>query len=193
MEQAYVYKWTHIPTLKWYVGSRTAKNCHPDDGYICSSRTVKPLIKANPNEWTRDIIDVGSAQAMKELEAEILQLFDAASDPRSFNKNNAKSNAGWNKGLKGSQVPWNKGLKGSQVAWNKGLAKEQQPNYGKKHPGKPWTRSEKGETMLEDLKDRNKVRNAEQATCPHCGKTGQKIAMSRFHFDRCAFTQKGGV
>jgi hypothetical protein len=38
---AYVYKWTHIPTSKWYVGSRTAPGCHPDDGYICSSKLIK--------------------------------------------------------------------------------------------------------------------------------------------------------
>ena len=34
--QAFLYKWTHIPTQKWYVGSRTAVGCHIDDGYICS-------------------------------------------------------------------------------------------------------------------------------------------------------------
>jgi hypothetical protein len=31
------------------------------------------------------------------------------------------------------------------------------------------------------LSDRNKVR----ASCPHCGKEGQRIAMLRFHFDNC--------
>ena len=31
--QAYLYKWIHIPTQKWYVGSRTAKGCHQADGY----------------------------------------------------------------------------------------------------------------------------------------------------------------
>ena len=180
MEQAYVYKWTHIPTLKWYVGSRTAKNCHPDDGYICSSRTVKPLIKANPNEWTREIIDVGSAQAMKELEAEILQLFDAASDPRSFNKNNAKSNAGWNKGLKGSQVPWNKGLSG-----------EKSHRYGKKlNYKKGYTKSEKHFKMVETLREQNKIRNAEQLICTQCQKAGEGPAMYRWHFANCR--QKGG-
>lgn len=85
---AYVYKWTHIPTLRWYVGCRYATGCHPDDGYICSSKIVKPLIKANPEEWRREIIAVGSKVDMLELEHEILTLFDAAKDSRSFNKNN---------------------------------------------------------------------------------------------------------
>jgi len=90
MTQAYVYKWTHIPTLKWYVGSRSKKGCHPDDGYICSSEIVKPLIKSCPNEWRREIIAVGDPIEMRELEFEILNLFDAATDPRSFNKSNGR-------------------------------------------------------------------------------------------------------
>ena len=88
MTISYVYKWTHIPTLKWYVGSRTAKGCHPNDGYICTSSLVKPMIITNPKEWQRTIIDTGTRDDMINLEAEILQLFDAKNDPRSFNKQN---------------------------------------------------------------------------------------------------------
>ena len=29
--------------------------------------------------------------------------------------------------------------------------------------------------------------NKVQATCPHCGKTGQKLVMGKWHFDRCKF------
>jgi hypothetical protein len=47
--KAYLYRWTHIPSQKWYVGSRTGKGCHPDDGYICSSKIVKPMITENKN------------------------------------------------------------------------------------------------------------------------------------------------
>ena len=36
---AYVYKWIHIPTGKWYIGSRTRVGSHPDDGYYCSEIT----------------------------------------------------------------------------------------------------------------------------------------------------------
>lgn len=88
MTRAYVYKWTHLPTMKYYVGSRTAKKCHPDDGYICSSREVKSLIVEHPEEWTRTIVAVGSPEEMYQLETEILQLFDCKHDSRSFNKHN---------------------------------------------------------------------------------------------------------
>lgn len=100
MTQAYVYKWTHIPTMKWYIGSRTAKNSHVNDGYICSSRVVKPLIEEHPNEWIRTIVGVGTVDEMYQLETEILQLFDAKNDPRSFNRSNNEHPRGATYGMK---------------------------------------------------------------------------------------------
>lgn len=85
---AYVYKWTHLPTLKWYIGSRTGKGCHPDDGYLCSSKIVKPMILESRSNWSREIIAVGSVDEMLFLEAEILETTDAKNDPRSFNQHN---------------------------------------------------------------------------------------------------------
>lgn len=96
MTIAYVYKWTHIPTLKWYIGSRCQKGCHPNDGYICSSRIVKPMIQNNPNEWIREIIATGKQKEMAALEIEILECVDAMHDPRSFNQSNGNG-PGWNK------------------------------------------------------------------------------------------------
>ena len=140
MTTAFVYKWTHIPTLKWYVGVRTAKGCHPDDGYICSSKRVKPLIKKSPNEWVRTVIEVGEPEAMLALEAEILDCVDALNDSRSWNLHNGDgkfttrgipnpllAERNRNREQRGSanpmygKDPWNKGKKGSQVAWNKGV------------------------------------------------------------------------
>lgn len=85
---AYVYKWIHIPSLKWYIGSRTSKKSHLNDNYICSSRIVKPMIIANKNEWRREILATGSPIEMRLLEAEILNLVDAKNDLRSFNQHN---------------------------------------------------------------------------------------------------------
>ena len=88
MTLAYVYKWTHLPTMKYYIGSRTSKGCHPNDGYTCSSKSIKPLIEKNPQEWQRTIIATGDPNEMYKLETDILQTFDCANDPRSFNKHN---------------------------------------------------------------------------------------------------------
>jgi hypothetical protein len=98
-ETAYVYKWVHLPTLMWYVGSRTAQGCHPNDGYICSSQIMPSIIK-NPKEWHREIIDIGSKKDMFDLETEILQTMDAMNDPQSFNGHNNNFPLCNNKGKK---------------------------------------------------------------------------------------------
>ena len=85
---AYVYKWVYKPNLSWYVGSRTAKNAYVNDGYICSSKIVKPLILKNPTDWERSIVATGTKEEMRELESELLTLVDAAHEPRSYNKHN---------------------------------------------------------------------------------------------------------
>ena len=88
MTVAFVDKWTHIPSLKWYVGSRTAKGCHPDDGYIASAKLLKNHILENKDEWKREIISIDSVKNVLNLETEILQMFDARYDPRSWNRHN---------------------------------------------------------------------------------------------------------
>ena len=97
----YVYKWTYKPTLMWYVGSRTSRNANIDDGYICSSRTVRTMILNNKDDWERTIVATGTAEEMYDLETEILQLIDARADRRSYNQHNNDGIAqpGWNRGI----------------------------------------------------------------------------------------------
>lgn len=85
---AFVYKWVELSTQKWYIGSRTAKGCHPDDGYICSSKAVKPLIQSNPQDWVRTVLETGEPAEMRELESELLTTLDAKNAPMSFNMHN---------------------------------------------------------------------------------------------------------
>jgi len=49
---------------------------------------VKPMIIDNPSEWVREIVATGAASDMREFEVEVLELFDAKNDSRSFNKHN---------------------------------------------------------------------------------------------------------
>jgi hypothetical protein len=84
----FVYKWTELSTGKWYIGSRTKKGCHINDGYICSSKIVKPLIEKNKNDWVREIIAIGSAKAMREFETKLLQELNASNDNMSYNRSN---------------------------------------------------------------------------------------------------------
>lgn len=88
METSYVYKWIHKPTQKWYIGSRTCKLAHPNDGYICSSKIVKPMIIANPIEWERHILAIGNSKDMRKKEHQLLKLYNAAKNPMSYNRSN---------------------------------------------------------------------------------------------------------
>jgi len=119
---AFVYKWTHKPTLNWYVGSHTAKGCHPEDGYICSSRVVKPLIQTNPSEWERTILEIGTPKEMRMLETLILETVDAMNDPRSFNQNNGNGIFG-NTGKQFSQAHKNAKSVSAKIAMNRSETK----------------------------------------------------------------------
>jgi|APCry1669190327_1035288.scaffolds.fasta_scaffold32487_1 hypothetical protein len=88
MTRAFVYVWKNTKSLRWYLGSHTRKNCHPDNGYTCSSKIVKPLIKQNPEQWQRTILAIGTPSEMLALEAELLEMLDAKHDVRSFNMHN---------------------------------------------------------------------------------------------------------
>lgn len=172
---AFVYKWTHLPTMKWYVGSRWAKGCHPDDGYICSSEEVEPLIKSNPNDWVRNIIAVGEPQSMYDLESEILQTVDAKNDPRSFNKHN--NDGKFNTiGIE----PWNKGKK-----FPDSPKKTEEHNRANSlaHLGRKRTQVEC---------DSMKVPKSE-LTCPQCGLVGRGGIMKRHHFNNCGKSANLGV
>ena len=72
MTSPFVYMWLHPASGRWYIGSRTAKGCRQDDGYICSSKTVKPLILANPADWVRTILFVGDKPTVLQVEKELL-------------------------------------------------------------------------------------------------------------------------
>jgi hypothetical protein len=91
----------HIPTGKWYIGSRTAKGCHKNDGYICSSKIVKPLILKNPKEWRREILGIGTADYIRKLENKILKKLDARNDPESYNLHNGDGKFSYNLGSPG--------------------------------------------------------------------------------------------
>jgi hypothetical protein len=212
---SFVYKWTHLPSGKWYIGSRTAKGCYPEDGYISSSQLIKPLIKQNPAEWEREIVKTGSPEEMIKLETTLLESLDAKNNPMSFNQHNGdgkftrtgvtvseetrKKQSETIKRIhpnRGKPSP-NKG----KIASKETRRKQSEAKLGKKR--KPFTEQTRdkirqaklgsnnpsyGKTPSEETKE--KLRQANQgkkeiSTCPHCGKTGGGGSMARWHFDNC--------
>jgi hypothetical protein len=144
MHFPYLYKLTQKSTGKWYVGSRTAKKCHPDEGYICSSRHVKPIYLQNPLDWNREILVIGPAEYIRELETNYLKSLNAKHDPMSFNLHDGDgkfTTAG--KKLTSKDVsylftPENrlKRSKGSKTAWAAGLYANRKKLFGDANPSK---------------------------------------------------------
>lgn len=202
---AFVYKWCHIPSNKWYIGSRTATGCHPNDGYICSSKIVKPLILEHPSEWVREIIATGSQEEMLALESSLLQQLDAKNDPMSFNAHN---NCGDYKVFYGDKNP----MKQRMVSEKNHLAQrgQKRPSIsGDNHPNKNPRNAEKirnshlGRAHPWMVGDLNPMRdpvvkeklsgsnhwvnnNNHRRTCAHCGiENISKTNYTRWHGDNC--------
>lgn len=155
---AFLYKWTQLSTRMWYIGSRAAKGCHPEDGYICSSKTVKPMIILNPNDWIRNIIAVGSPEEIISLERKHLVELDAKNNTQSFNRHNGDgvySQAG--------KTPWNKGIKTNKPGYRLGATHTIESRYkmSKNMKGRvPWNKGMLGEynTSKKGTKDPEDVR-----------------------------------
>jgi hypothetical protein len=212
---SFVYKWIHLPTGKWYIGSRTAKGCHPADGYISSSQLIKPLIKQNPTEWKREVIETGSPEEMIKLETTLLESLDAKHNPMSFNQHNGDGKF-TRTGVKVSEdtrkkqsesikkVHPNRGKPSpnrGKIASEETRKKQSELKLGKKR--KPFTEQTRDKIRQAKLgsnnpsygkspseETREKLRQAnrgkkETFTCPHCGKVGSGGSMTRWHFDNC--------
>lgn len=87
--QPFVYLWKEKSTGLMYLGSRTSKRCHPKDGYICSSKYVKPLIQSCPDNWERSIVFYGTRDEVLFVEKSILQSIDARNSPIFYNRSNS--------------------------------------------------------------------------------------------------------
>jgi hypothetical protein len=87
--QPFVYRWTNTQTGQWYIGSRTAKSSHPQDGYTTSSKILLELLEKESSLWTREILFVGTTlEQVIEHEACLLRELDARNNPQSLNQHN---------------------------------------------------------------------------------------------------------
>lgn len=81
----FIYKWTDALTGKLYIGLHKGT---PDDGYICSSKTMLEEYSSRPTDFTRVILEYGSLEECRHRETEILQAASAARNPLYYNKSN---------------------------------------------------------------------------------------------------------
>jgi len=196
MTQAYVYKLTHNPTYKWYIGVRFAKDCHINDGYYSSSKIVKSMYKNNPAEWSKTIIATGTTTEMRKLEKDLLTLSDAASDPRSFNKANGFPALGNDWSMR-DQTGDRNVMRRPEVVKKYSIAKTGKPRPDMMGDNNPYHRNPELKENLsrqlkgrrqskEHIRNRQKAMMAKQYTCPHCNLTSRNNGnMKRYHYDAC--------
>ena len=181
MHMPYLYKLTQKSTGKWYVGSRTAKKCHPIEGYICSSRHVKPMYLNNPSDWNREILVIGSAEYIRELETNYLKSLGAKNDLMSFNLHDGDgkfTTAGKKLSSKDMSylfTPENrlKRSQGSKTAWATGLYANRKKMFGDANPSK---RLDVREKISQSLTGKEGERMTGKT---HSSETKAKMAESR--------------
>lgn len=159
---AFVYKWIHLPTGRWYIGSRTSKGCHPNDGYITSSKIVKNLIKNNPEDWKREILHTGLPEEILSFEVSLLTESDAKNDPLSFNQHNGDGKFT----RTGVKVPLETRLKQSESI------KKIHPNRGKPSPNK-------GKKASEETRKKQSIAKLGKKRAPFKEETKEKIGAAK--------------
>lgn len=83
--EAFVYCWTDKATNKLYVGSHKGQ---PNDGYVCSSRSMLKEHKQRPADFSRQIIAWGTFSDMRKFEEVLLKTCNAALDEGFYNLHN---------------------------------------------------------------------------------------------------------
>ena len=170
MTVAFVYKWTHIPSLKWYVGSRTAKGCHPDDGYIASAKLLKNHILENKDEWKREIISIDSVKNVLKMYKKRTTLVRGKEHPQKGQKRPT---------ITGDKHPNKNPLNAAKIS---------KSHTGKKHPYQEGDKNvmHRPEVVKQFLGKNhwtNKIEN--QLTCEHCYAIMMKSNYTRWHGKKC--------
>jgi hypothetical protein len=87
--EAFVYCWTDIVKEKLYVGYHKGT---PDDGYVCSSKTMLLEYNQRPKDFVRQIIATGTHEDMVAFETTLLKSIDARNDDGFYNQHNGDGN-----------------------------------------------------------------------------------------------------
>jgi hypothetical protein len=96
-KEAFVYCWTDFGTNKLYVGVHKGT---PEDGYVCSSKSMLEEYTKRPNDFSRQIVARGTFKEMYVFETAILKAAGADKDPGFYNQhlNNGKFHIGKKRG-----------------------------------------------------------------------------------------------
>jgi hypothetical protein len=186
--EAFVYQWTDNVTRKVYVGYHKGT---PDDGYISSGQYLLEEYYKRPNDFTREILFVGSAEEAFFVEQKLIK--ELVKTPEQT----------YNKRFGGQAEPWNKGK--SDCYSQETIQKLSTAALGRKHTSDTktkislnnynrgrkgnWQNAIKPDHYLR-LKDLFKGQHlGGDLECPHCRKVMNIGNAKRWHFDKCKVAQ----
>lgn len=193
---AYVYYIKHIPTGKFYYGSRykhIMKNIIPEKDlwvtYFSSSNEVAKLIKDTSKESFEFTIIYTNEDTDKCFEYEQSLIKEYISDPLCINKRYFDSVKGakvfsiFGKTLSSKGKPKSEETK-QNMCKPKSEMHKQNISKAQKLNGGNGPSKHKEESKIKNG-NTHRLLKREKVTCPHCCKTGGAIAMPRWHFNNC--------
>lgn len=189
MTEGFVYCWTNTATNQLYIGVHKGT---PDDGYVCSSKTMLEDYMQDRSVFSRQIIASGSYEDMRAFEETLLNAVDAKQDPQFYNKHNGNGDfylkrhteegRGNMRKAHETRTYYAKGHKFGpvQLANHKKGLREYWDNLTEEERKVEAERRETPKKVASLAK-----RNNEARTCPHCGKQGKGFGMDRWHMNNC--------
>jgi hypothetical protein len=212
-----IYKITNTTNGKIYIGKHQTDN--PNDGYMGSGKYIKAAIKKHGKEnFTKEVLHVFETEAEMNIKEKELITEEFVSRNDTYNAGVGGEGGPHFKGKRHSPESRKKmatfGKVLTEEARNKiseanrkrkfseetkrklsDIAKARYSGIKKVKPEKQkyvMTEQHKAKIAL-SVKNSGSINSnvVENVVCPHCFKEGQKLAMSRHHFNNCKLLREG--
>jgi group I intron endonuclease len=193
MKKAWLYITTNTINGKKYIGQTTSKR----KNYLGSGRLISAAIKKYGREnFIRENVFEGSWEEVDLLEALYIEKFDAINSDEFYNLKEGGHHGKHNNPETIKRMSKKAtGRKASLETKQKMSSKSAGINnafFGKSHSASSIAKIKEARSKQIISAESNRKRSAsmighkkETATCPHCGLTGGKGNMIRYHFDNC--------
>ena len=190
----YMYKTTHIPSGKFYIGRRVSEK-HPSvDGYLGSGKRLKlALKKYGAREFKKEVLsEHDTLEALIDEERRVVDKV-LLSDELCYNL----AEGGWGGyTFYDDRVYFHTDEARKKISQSKvgkarpDLVERHKTDESFKYRWRGVTRTETDKenksiarkALIESKKD---VDFTSTVTCPHCNKSGQMANMKRWHYDNC--------
>ena len=196
----YIYKTTHIESGKFYIGLHKTNNLN--DGYLGSGSELKADITLlGKDKFFNEKLEYFDTEKEMIAREEEIVTKSFIKEHNVYNKMpGGKFGSLERNGLSFKGKAHSNRSKQKISAGHKGTTltsehkkKISENNYARREPDKQRESARKGGQHPKSESHRKKIsaaltgrkRNTTSLTCPHCGKSGARNGMTRWHFDNC--------